>query len=307
MTRTVHPDMHILQEAQKVAYGGTGIAAMRTAWAAYTTSLAVPPPASLAVADRLVPVPGHPVPVRVYRHAQPTGAAVIYMHGGGFMKGDLDSSDPIAWGFCDQTGATVVSVDYRLTPEHPFPAAFDDCWGVLAWIAANPGELGVDRARIALVGDSAGGHLAASMCLAARDRGGPLIAAQVPIYTVIGTPMDEGSYIENATGYGLTTEYCREAFAMLLPGPEHQQNPYARPFVAGSFAGLPPAFVLSAELDPVRDDGRIYAAKLALAGVDVTYREAPGMLHGFMRARFTGAAAQAEYDAACCFLRSRLR
>jgi acetyl esterase len=297
--------MGILQEAQKVAYGGTGIEGIRKAWSAYTSSLAAPRPASLAVSDRLIPVPGHPVPVRVYRHARPTGACVIYMHGGGFMKGDLDSSDPIAWGFCDQTGATVVSVDYRLTPEHPFPAAFDDCYGVLAWAAANPSELGIDPARIALVGDSAGGQLA-GMCLAARDRRGPPIAAQVPIYTVIGTPMDSGSYVENATGYGLTTPYCREAFALLLPGPKHQQDPYARPFLAESFTDLPPAFVHSAELDPVRDDGRIYASRLALAGVDVTYREAHGMLHGFMRARFTGAAARAEYDAICDFLRQRV-
>lgn len=306
MASIIHPDMHILQEAQKGAYGGTGIEGIRRAWSVYTGSLAVPRPASLAVSDRVIPTPNHPVPVRVYRHAQPTGAGVIYMHGGGFMKGDLDSSDPIAWGFCHQTGATVVSVDYRLTPEHPFPAAFDDCYGVLTWAAANASELGIDAARIALVGDSAGGQLAAGMCLAARDQGGPRIAAQVPIYTVIGSTMDSGSYVENASGYGLTTPYCREAFALLLPRPEHQQNPYARPFLAESYAGLPPAFVHSAELDPVRDDGRIYASRLALAGVDVTYREARGMLHGFMRARFTGAAARAEYDAICDFLRQRV-
>lgn len=306
VTRSIHPDMTILQEAQKVAYGGTGIDGIRKAWTAYTSSLAVPRPDTFTVQDRMIPVPGHPVPVRIYRHRKPSGAGVIYMHGGGFMKGDLDSSDPIAWGFCDQTGATVVSVDYRLTPEHPFPAAFDDCWGVLEWAAANPGELGIDPARIALVGDSAGGQLAAGMCLKARDEGGPAIAAQVPIYTVIGTKMDSGSYIENATGFGLTTAYCHEAFEKLLPGPAHLDSAYARPFLAKDFSGLPPAFVHSAELDPVRDDGRVYAAQLALAGVDVTYREARGMLHGFMRARFTGAAARAEYDAICRFLVERV-
>jgi acetyl esterase len=307
-TRTVHPDMRILQEAQKVAYGGSGIDGIRKAWTAYTNSLAAPRPAHLAVADRHIPTPDHAVPVRVYRHAATTGAApcVIYMHGGGFMKGDLDSSDPIAWGFCDQTGATVVSVDYRLTPEHPYPAAFNDCYGVLAWLAANSSAVGIDPGRIALVGDSAGGQLAAALCLAARDRGGPAIAAQVAIYTVIGSDLDAPSYQENAVGYGLTTAYCREAMELLMPEPAHKRDPYARPFLAQSFAGLPPAFIHSAELDPVRDDGRIYASKLALAGVDVTYREAHGMLHGFMRARFTGAAARAEYDAICAFLRARL-
>ncbi|PWS35928.1 hypothetical protein DFH01_20420 [Falsiroseomonas bella] len=304
--KAIHPDMRILQEAQKGAYGGTSIEEVRKAWSVYTSSLAAPRPPSLSVHDRLIAVPGHPVPVRVYRHAQPTGACAIYMHGGGFMKGDLDSSDPIAWGFCDQTGATVVSVDYRLTPEHPFPAAFDDCYGVLTWLSANAAELGADPARIALVGDSAGGQLAAAMCLAARDKGGPRIAAQVAIYMALGSSMDSGSYVENATGYGLTTQYCRDSLALLLPTPEHQGNPYARPWLAKSFADLPPAFVHSAELDPVRDDGRFYAAKLALAGVDVTYREARGMLHGFMRARFTGSAARAEYDAICEFLRQRV-
>ena len=304
--RDVHPDMRILQEAQKIAYGGTDIASVRAAWTAYTASLAAPRPAYLAVEDRIVPTPHHDVPVRIYRHAAPTGACVIYMHGGGFMKGDLDSSDPIAWGFCDQTGATVISVDYRLTPEHPYPAAFNDCYGVLQWATSNAATLAIDTTRIALVGDSAGGQLAAALSLAARDRGGPAIAAQAAIYTVIGSDLQSLSYVENATGYGLTTEYCRSARELLLPDPAHQHDPYARPFVAESFAGLPPAFVHSAELDPVRDDGRIYAARLALAGVRVTYREARGMLHGFMRARFTGPAARAEYDAICAFLRSTL-
>jgi len=307
----IHPDMRILQEAQKVAYdGATEPAAIRAAWTRYTSSLAAPRPAHLAIADRTIPVPGpvpgHAVPVRVYRHARPSGACAIYMHGGGFMKGDLDSSDPIAWGFCEQTGATVVSVDYRLTPEHPYPAALDDCHGVLAWLAANPGELGIDPARIGLVGDSAGGMLAASICLLARERGGPRIAAQASIYGVIGTGMDAGSYVENATGYGLTTASCREAFRLLFRDEANWRDPIARPYLAESYAGLPPAFVHSAELDPVRDDGRIYASRLAIAGVDVTYREARGMLHGFMRARFTGAAARAEYDAICAFLRERL-
>jgi acetyl esterase len=306
MMRELHPDMRILQEAQKIAYGGTGIEGIRAAWTAYTQSLAEPPPAHIAVRDLVVPTAGHAVPVRVYRHAAPSGAALLYMHGGGFMKGDLDSSDPIAWGYCDQSGATVISVDYRLTPEHPFPAAFDDCYGVLAWAAAAAGDLGIDPTRIGLVGDSAGGQLAAGLCLASRDRGGPPVRAQAVIYTVVGCEMTGGSYDENATGFGLTTEHCRSSARLLLTEPAHWENPYARPILAESFAGLPPAFVHAAELDPVRDDSRHYAARLALAGVDVTYREARGMLHGFMRARFKGAAARAEYDAICAFLRDRL-
>jgi acetyl esterase len=302
---TLHPDMAIIQEAQKGAYGGKTIAEQRADWSRYTASLAIPRPAEILTRDIALPVPGHAVPVRVYRHARAAGATgcVIYMHGGGFMKGDLDSSDPIAWGFCAETGATVISVDYRLTPEHPFPAAFDDCLGTLRHVAGHAAEFGIDPARIAMVGDSAGGHLAASVCLAARDAGGPAIAAQAVIYTVIGTDMTMPSYEQNATGFGLTTASCHNYMKLLLPGAAHTANPYARPALARDFSRLPPAFVHSAEYDPVRDDGRFYAAQLALAGVDVTYREARGMIHGFMRARFKGAGAKAEYDAICDFLR----
>jgi acetyl esterase len=306
----LHPDMRILTEAQKHAYTGTTIQEQREAWGRYTASIAEPPPASMAVRDELLPATHHPtghrVKVRIYTHARPSGAALIYMHGGGFMKGDLDSSDPIAWGFCDQTGATVVSVDYRLTPEHPYPAAFHDCLAVLRHLAAEAASLGIDPARIGVAGDSAGGHLAASLCLAARDGIAPPVRAQAVIYTVTGTDMTMPSYTENATGYGLTTTACHEYYRILLPRPEHQADPLARPAIVENLAGLPPAFVHSAEFDPVRDDGRLYASRLALAGVDTTYREARGMIHGFMRARFKGAAACAEYDAICAFLRDRL-
>lgn len=306
--REPHPDMRVLTEAQKHAYGGTTIAEQRQAWSAYTSSIAPPRPDSLIVRDTTIAGRDHAVPVRVYRPAGVDGPlpCVVYMHGGGFMKGDLDSSDPVAWGLTQQTGAVTVSVDYRLTPEHPYPAAFDDCYAVLAQLHARPHEFGIDPQRIAVAGDSAGGHLAASLCLAARDRGGPHIAAQAIIYTVIGTDMTMPSYGENAEGYGLTTAACHAYMKLLLPDDCHAGDPYARPAEARDFSRLPPAFVHSAELDPVRDDGRLYAAKLALAGVDVTYREARGMIHGFMRARFTGAAARAEYDAICDFLRRHL-
>lgn len=300
----LHPDMAVITEAQKHAYTGTTIAEQRTAWGRYTASIGAPPPAGMQVRDMVLPVPGHAVPVRVYRAARPSGACIIYMHGGGFMKGDLDSSDPVAWGFCDQTGATVVSIDYRLTPEHPHPAAFEDCLGVLRHIAGHAGDFAADPARIGVAGDSAGGHLAAALCLAARDGLAPAIAAQAVIYIVTGTDMTMPSYVENATGYGLTTAACREYYRMLLPTGD--RSPYARPALAASYRGLPPTLVHSAEFDPVRDDGRLYASRLALDGVDVTYREARGMIHGFMRARFKGAGARAEYAAITDFLRTRL-
>jgi acetyl esterase len=228
------------------------------------------------------------------------------MHGGGFMLGDLASSDSIAWGLADQTGAVVVSVDYRLTPEHPYPAAFDDCYGVLSHLAAHADDFGVDAARVAVAGDSAGGNLSAALCLAARDRGGPRIAAQALIYPGTGLDQSAASYIEHADSPGLTTEGTRKYRDLYLPGNRDTDDPYARPVMARDLSNLPPAWVHSAEIDPIRDDGRVYASKLALAGVDVTYREARGMIHGFMRARFLGAAARAEFDAICDFLKHHL-
>lgn len=309
MIQALHPDMHVIQEAQKLAYGGSTIPEQRAAWSAYTAALAAARPPSLRVEDRVLPTESHKVPVRIYRHRDTAGrdACILYMHGGGFMKGDLDSSDPVAWGFCHLTGAIVVSIDYRLTPEHPFPAAFDDCRRVLAHIAADPRGFGIDPARIALVGDSAGGHLAASLCIAARDHGGPAIAAQALIYPCLGSDLTAPSFIENATGWGLTTSAMEAYMTMLLPaGWRSETSPHARPALSADLAGLPPALIHTAGLDPLRDEGRDFAARLARAGTDVTYREARGMIHGFMRARFTGAAARAEYAAICDFLSCRL-
>ncbi len=306
MDPRLHPDMAILTEAQKGAYGGATIEAQRADWSRYATVLAEPPPAAMRVDDRVLPAPTGAVKVRVYRHARPSGGGLVYMHGGGFMKGDLDSSDSVAWGFCDQTGATVVSVDYRLTPEHPFPAAFDDSLGVLRHVASHPADFDVDPARLGVIGDSAGGTLAISLALAACRGMAPALRCQAAIYAGIGTDKTLPSYVENATGFGLTTASSTRYAQMLLTRPEDWQNELARPVLAASFAGMAPALVHTAQFDPIRDDGRLYASRLALDGVDVTYREARGMIHGFMRARHKGAGVRAEYAAITDFLRARL-
>jgi acetyl esterase len=171
----MHPDMAPILDARRFVTAAKNVAEKRRNWTTYSQALAAPMPAGIKSHDRVLPTPGYAVPVRIYRPADAVGAlpCVIYIHGGGFMMGDLDSSDTNAWGLCEGTGAIVVSVDYRLTPEHPFPAAFDDCYGVLSWLAERGGEIGIDPRRIAVAGDSAGGNLSAAVCLAARDRGGP--------------------------------------------------------------------------------------------------------------------------------------
>lgn len=306
---TMHPDMQILLDARVGNEAkDDSPAELRRAWTAYTDVTNRPAPRDMAVWDDVIKTPDYDVPVRLYRPAGAavTAPAIVYMHGGGFMKGDLDSSDSIAWGFAEAVGGLVVSVDYRLTPEHPYPAAFDDCWGVLCWLAENAEGLEIDAARIGLAGDSAGGNLATAIALKARDRGGPGIACAAIIYPVTGLNQDHPSYVDHATGPGLTTEATRKYRDHYLPNDPDTKDPYARPVMAEDLSGLPPFWVHSAEIDPIRDDGRVFASRLALAGGQVTYREAKGMIHGFMRARFGGSAAAREYAEICIFLRRHL-
>ena len=307
---TPHPDMDCLAAARAPAgMFGTSIEEQRKAWAYYSNNLNQPPPPSMKVWEETVPAADYNVPVRIYRPAGAAGAgapAVVYIHGGGFMKGDLDSSDSVAWGFAEEAGALVVSVDYRLTPEHPYPAAFNDCWASLLWLHENAARLGVDAARIGLAGDSAGGNLSAAVALKARDTGGPAVACAAIIYPGTGLDQDYPSYLEFSDGTGLTLAGTKAYRDMYLPGMQDTDDPYARPIMAKDLSGLPPFWVHSAQIDPIRDDGREFAARLAQAGVNVTYREAQGMIHGFMRARFYGDAAKAEYDQICRFLQTHL-
>jgi acetyl esterase len=308
MPNPMHPDMRFLMRAREVAGApGTTVAEYRRFWNAYAAATATPAPADMAIHDRVLSTKPHPVPVRVYRPAGPPGSrpGLLYMHGGGFMLGDLESSNTTAWGFAAGTGAVVVSVDYRLAPEHPFPAAFVDSWAVLRWVAAHGIELGIDPTRLAVSGDSAGGNLSAALALAARDRGGPALCAQAVVYPWVGLPFTYPSYVENAAGPGLTLDSMHKFDKAYLTTEAARSDPMAKPILARSFAGLPPAFVHTAELDPIRDDGREYAARLAQAGTDVIYREVPGFIHGFLRARLHGATAQDEFARLCGFLRDR--
>lgn len=298
--------MQVLLDARGQWPAEMSVEELRHAWSVYTQALARPAATDLTIADREIPTADYSVPVRIYRSSAQSEACILYMHGGGFIKGDLDSSDSIAWGVAKQTNATVVSVDYRLTPEHPYPAAFNDCYGVLCWLAEHSESVGIDARRIALLGDSAGANLATALCLAARDRNGPHIAAQANIYPGYGGDTTVGSYVEHADGPLLTTESVRKYMSIYTQGATHAQDPYALPLQASDLSNLPPALVHTAEIDPIREDGRRYAAALALAGNSVVFREAKGMLHGFLRARFGGPAAAAEFDAMCRFLQAQL-
>ncbi len=302
----MHPEMQILVDTKADLPPATTLEEMRAGWNAYSDRIRRPHPADMKVADRGVAGKGGAIPVRVYRPAAAPAVApcVLYFPGGGVMKGDLDSSDTTAWGLAQETGAVVVSVAYRVAPENPYPAAFDDCFSVLADVAANAGSYGVDAARIAVSGDSAGGNLAAAVSLAARDRDGPTSAAQVLVYPCLTDDTKQDSYRVHAVTPGLTAASMKAYWGWYLAGSAQPVNdPYALPLKARSLAGLPRAYVHVAEIDPQYDDGRMYAERLKAAGVPTEFRCAKGMIHGFMRARLIGPASAAEFGAICTFLR----
>jgi acetyl esterase len=239
-------------------------------------------PEDLPIQDRAVPGPAGEIPIRVYTPAGDGPKPVImYFHGGGWVIGDLDVCDNPVRRIANRTGAVVVSVDYRLAPEHTYPAAFDDCYAATAWVSEHAAELGGDPARIATCGDSAGGNLAAAVAIAARDRQGPPLAAQLLIYPVTDFNFTTGSYEENGDGYLLTKGSMQWFWAHYLGAQDLGKDPFACPARADNLVGLPPTFIATAEFDPLRDEGEAYAATLRAAGVHVTAKRYDGMLHGF--------------------------
>ncbi len=232
------------------------------------------------VADRTIDGPGGDIPVRVYRPAQPAAGErplILNFHGGGFVFGDLRLSDWMCSSVAVGVGAVVVSVDYRLAPVHPFPAAVDDCYAALAWAAENAADLGA-TGRIGVMGESAGGNLSAVVCLLARGRGGPVISHQTLLYP----PTDMTRMSRDAVNSLIISEPDMLAFRRLYLGDTDPANPLVSPLLAQDHTGLPPALIQVAEHDPLREDGIRYAAALRSAGVPARLTEYVGMPHGFL-------------------------
>jgi acetyl esterase len=222
------------------------------------------------------------VPVRVYRPSGETKLPILVVfHGGGWVIGSMEQYDLIARQLANTSGAIVVSVDYRLAPEHPYPAPLDDCWTAVKWTAAHAADIGGDASRIAVGGDSAGGNLAAVCALLARDAGGPELALQVLVYPVTDCDFGTGSYIANAEGYLLGSEEMQWFFDNYTTGHVDPADWHVSPLRADDLAGVAPALVLTAEYDPLRDEGVAYADRLRAAGVDVEYQCYEGMIHSF--------------------------
>jgi len=258
------------------------------------------------VTNRDMQGPGGSLSLRIYT---PRGNGpfplMVFFHGSGFVVCSLDTHDGLCRNLCAGTGCVVVSVDYRLAPEHPFPAATDDCLAATIWAAANAAALRADPGRVFVAGDSAGGNLAAVTALRIRDEGGPALLGQLLVYPVTdyhhpGTP----SMAENAEGYGLTRQGMVWFWGHYLADPADAANPLASPLRATDLSDLPPALVVTAEYDPLRDEGEYYAERLRQAGVPTEMKRWSGMNHGFFTVPGVVDKASAAVDEACLWVKS---
>jgi acetyl esterase len=244
------------------------------------------PPELKSVEPLTIPAPQGSVPARIYapqilRNTNGLAPCLVFFHGGGWTIGNLDSHDVVCRKLADEGQLIVISVDYRLAPEHKFPAAIDDAIASTKWIAANSKQLGIDASRLMVGGDSAGGNLAAAVAISARDGNGPAIAAQLLIYPAIDFAMTHPSHSEPETSILLTHSVIRWFRDNYLNGTADVGDWRASPARAKTLIGLPPAYVLTAGADPLRDEGDEYANRLKEAGVPVTYRHFSGQFHGF--------------------------
>ncbi len=234
------------------------------------------------VEDRKIPGPGGSIPIRVYT---PEGSGpfpvLVFFHGGGWVICDLDSHDGPCRALTNKVGCVTVSVDYRLAPEHKFPAGVEDCFAATKWVSEHAKELNVDANRLAVGGDSAGGNLSAVIAQLARDAGGPKIAFQLLIYPATESELDTYSH-KTFTDYFLTKDDITWFWKQYLRTPADRKDPRIAPALAKSLKGLPPALIVTAEFDPLRDEGEAYGEKLRAAGVLVSVTRYEGMIHGFV-------------------------
>ena len=235
-----------------------------------------------AVEDRTIAGAAGEMPARIYT---PPGRGpfpvLVYFHGGGWVIGNLEAYDPTCRALTNAAGCIVVAMEYRLAPEHKFPAAPEDCYAALQWVATHAAAIGGDPTRLAIGGDSAGGNLTAVVAQMVRDRGGPHLVYQLLVYPVTDYNFDTASYRENADGYLLTKDAMVWFWNHYLRSAADGSNLLASPLRAQNLRGLPPALILTAEFDPLRDEGEAYAARLREAGVPVTLKRYNGMIHGF--------------------------
>ncbi len=240
-----------------------------------------PGPEVARAEDMTVPGPGGDIPVRVLVPEGTPRGLIVYYHGGGWVIGNIEETDHLGRKIANRTGATVVLVDYRLAPEHRYPAATEDAWAVLQWVDKRKADLAAADVPLVVAGDSAGGNLAAIAAQRAKAVGSPSIAAQVLVYPVTDADVDNASYSDPENQLLVSRDSMVWFWDHYAPDPDTRTNPDASPLRSGSLTGLPPAIVLTAEHDPLRDEGEAYAERLRSAGVPVESRRFSGQMHGF--------------------------
>lgn len=284
----LHPQaqrvQELIAEMEKGVVPPVPVATMRAMMARRTQTLAMEPPPVGRIIDRRAPLDGRDVPLRIYYpdETRELGPTLVYLHGGGFVVGDLDMVETICRVLCRDAGIAVASVDYRLAPEHKFPAGLEDALEVCRWIGREGAALGLDPRRLAIAGDSAGGNLAAAAVQTLSRDDGVDIRMQALIYPVLDLTMSQPSYVELGVGYPLTAEKMRWYAQQYLGDPAQAADPKASPLLAQDLSGLPPALVIVAGLDPLVDEGVAYASRLREAGVPAELVEAPDYPHGFL-------------------------
>jgi acetyl esterase len=297
--------LDLLEGAGLLATGdGTTPAEARAAMEAATSAELMPRHPVFAVEERTVPGPAGAIPVRVYR---PSGApslpVLVWLHGGGWVLGSLDTHDQLCRQLCDAVGAIVVSVDYRLAPEAKFPAAVDDAVAAWSWVSAHAADLGGDPGRVAIGGDSAGGNLAAVVSLVARDEGLAAPLLQLLVYPVTDHEFESPSMVENAKGYFLEADRMRWFFTHYKRDDADCDDWRMSPLRAPDVSGVAPAVVVTAEYDPLRDQGEAYGRRLQEAGVPTEVVRGIGVFHGFFGMHGFIPPAQAAWDVSVGALR----
>jgi acetyl esterase len=243
-----------------------------------------PAPELANVETITIPGPdGQPLRLRTYQPRSTPVGACLYFHGGGWVLNNIDTHDDLARRLTAASGCVFVSVDYRLAPEHKYPAAIEDAYVALQWLSVHADELKFNRSHIAVCGDSAGGNIAAAVCLMTRDRGGPKIAFQALTYPITDCDLDRSSYHTNADGYFLTRSQMVWFWDQYVRSRDQMSEPYASPIRATSLSGLPPALIQTAEFDPLCDEGKAYADALHAAGIPVRFHRYDGMIHAFVK------------------------
>ncbi len=272
----------------------------RRSWEEVCKAFRAPRPAGIRSLDLTVTRDRRQIPVRVYRPLREAmQPAVLYMHGGGWVLGSLETHDDMCAEIAEGAGVTLVAVDYRLAPEHPHPAQLNDNIAVIEWMRGEGAAFGIDGGRIVAAGDSAGGQMAASLGMFLRDQSLPQLAGQVLIYPVLGTDLATGSYLRNAHAPCLTREEMIYYWNAVLGPPDNPNwsDKYIIPLLERDYRGLPPAFIAAAGHDPLFDDAVIYAERLQQAGVAARFRSEPALAHSYMRARHVSEPARAGFRA----------